>query len=146
MNTPRAPYTPHVLVVDDEAQIRQMFGRFLERSGVAVTFAADGVRGLAQARRQLPDAIVSDLDMPVMDGLALCQALRRDPITRAVPILIVSGNGPESLRAALDAGCDAVLAKPCSGRRLVACIDELLGRKPRLPGPGVSLPHTMIDR
>ena len=94
---------PHVLVVEDECQIRDLFGRFLGQSGIAVTFAADGVAGLAEARTRVPDAIVSDLRMPRMAGLALCRALRRDPATKAVPILVVSGNDASQMRAALDA-------------------------------------------
>ena len=123
MTSSRVPY---VLVVDDECQIRDLFGRFLGQSGIAVAFAADGVAGLAEARTRVPDAIVSDLSMPRMDGLALCRALRRDPATKAVPILVVSGNDASQMRAAFDAGCDAVLAKPCTGAQLVSTINRLL--------------------
>ena len=117
---------PYVLVVDDDSQVRHVFGRVLELSGMAVTFAKDGVGGLAAARAHVPDAIVSDLGMPRMDGLALCRALRRDPATKRVPILVVSGNDAGQLRAALDAGCDAVLVKPCTGALLVSTIKRLL--------------------
>jgi CheY-like chemotaxis protein len=121
---------PHVLVVDDAPQIRSLFGRFLTRSGMAVTVAEDGVVGLAEARAHVPDAIVCDLGMPRMDGLALCRALRDDPATKDVPILVVSGEDSGQLRAALDAGCDAVLVKPCTGTLLVSTIQLLLARDP----------------
>jgi CheY-like chemotaxis protein len=117
---------PNVLVVDDECQIRDLFGRVLSRSGMAVRFAEDGVGGLAEARARVPDVIVSDLGMPRMDGLALCRALRRDPATQTVPILVVSGSDAGQMRAALDAGCDAVLVKPCTGAMLVHTINRLL--------------------
>jgi CheY-like chemotaxis protein len=74
----------------------------------------------------VPDAIVCDLGMPRMDGLALCRALRNDPATKNVPILVVSGEDEGRMRAALDAGCDAVLVKPCSGVLLVSTIERLL--------------------
>jgi len=117
---------PRVLIVDDAPQIRTLFGRLLTRAGMAVTVAEDGLAGLAQARGHAPDVILCDLDMPRMDGLTLCRALRDDPATRAVPIVLVSGSGSVEARAALDAGCDAVLDKPCSGELLVQTIRRLL--------------------
>jgi CheY-like chemotaxis protein len=123
MESPRAP---HVLLVDDVPFIRDLFGRVLTKSGMAVTFAEDGVDGLAAARARLPDVIVCDLDMPNMGGLALCRALRDDPATRDVPILVVSGDGTAQTTAALDAGCDAVVVKPCTGALLVRTIERLL--------------------
>ena len=134
MTSSRAPC---ILVVDDESQIRDLFGRFLSRSGMVVAFAEDGVSGLLEARTHVPDAIVSDLSMPGMDGVAFCRALRCDPATRAVPILVVSGEDAGQGRAALDAGCDAVLLKPCTGALLVRTINRLLqlpSRGPVRPG------------
>ena len=145
MDASPALYPPRVLVVDDETQVRNLFGRFLRHSGMVVALAPDGVLGLALARTHVPDAIVSDLDMPRMDGVAFCRALRGDPLTRAIPIVIVSGDGDERLRAALDAGCDAILHKPCSGRVLIACVEHLLGRAPRFADGG-SVPGRAIER
>jgi two-component system response regulator MprA len=121
---------PRVLIVDDEPLVRQVFGRFLALSGMEASFAADGVEGLDLARTSRPDAIVSDLEMPRMDGIALCRALRADAATRRVPIVVVTASG-EQVRAALDAGCDAVLPKPCSRALLIATLSECLGRVPK---------------
>ena len=123
MDSSRAP---RVLVVDDSPHVRALFGRFLATPGMAVSFAEDGLVGLAQARVRTPDVIVCDLEMPNMDGLALCRALRDDPSTKDVLILVVSGNAPTQARAALEAGCNAVLAKPCSQALLVETIRHLL--------------------
>jgi CheY-like chemotaxis protein len=133
---------PHVLLVDDAAQIRDLFGRFLRQSGMAVTCAADGIFALAEARARVPDAVVCDLDMPNMDGLALCRALRDDPATKDVPILVVSGSGATQSSAALQAGCDAVLQKPCTGALLVTTIERLLAQpSPRTkPEPVTACP------
>jgi two-component system, cell cycle response regulator DivK len=122
----KGPRAPHVLLVDDAPEIRSLFGRILTRSGMAVTFAEDGVGGLDSVRDQQPDVLVCDLDMPNMGGIALCRALRADPATRDVRILVVSGDGRSQTTAALDAGCDAVLVKPCSGALLVRAIERLL--------------------
>jgi CheY-like chemotaxis protein len=119
---------PRVLIVDDEPLLRELFGGFLSFSGMEVSFAADGIEGLMEARTAPPDVIVSDLDMPRMDGVALCEALRADDATRRVPIVVVTGAGGDYARAALDAGCDAVLPKPCSHELLIATIRDLLAR------------------
>jgi CheY-like chemotaxis protein len=122
---------PRVLVVDDVALVRQVFGRFIALSGMEPSFAVDGLDGLQRARASRPDAIVCDLDMPKMDGIELCRALRTDAVTPRVPIVVVTGSGGEQVRAALDAGCDAVLPKPCSRALLIATIRECLDRVPK---------------
>ena len=121
----------HVLVVDDAAAVRELFGRFLQNEGMHVALAADGAGGLALARARIPDVVVSDLKMPHMDGVQLCLALRNDPATEHVPVVIVTGQGRAHARAAIEAGCDAVLEKPCSAALLVATINVLLARRPR---------------
>jgi len=119
---------PRVLVIDDVLLVRDLFGRFLAQAGMEPSFAGDGIEGLTSARLLLPDAIVADIEMPRMDGIALCAALRADERTRDVPIVVVTGAGGDQARAALDAGCDAVLAKPCPRSLLIATIRTLLDR------------------
>jgi CheY-like chemotaxis protein len=137
---------PRVLVVDDAPLVRELFGRFLTHSGMAVSYAEDGFEGLTQARTTRPDVIVSDLDMPRMDGVALCEALRADDATRRVPIVVVTGAGGEYARAALDAGCDAVLPKPCSHELLIATIRDLLARGERAHASGAPSEPTLDTR
>ena len=124
---PTAPI-PRVLVVDDFPQVRQAFGRFLTLAGMEPSFAADGVEGLMAARASRPDLVLCDIEMPRMDGIALCAALRADAATRRLPIIAVTGSGEEAARAAMAAGCDAVLPKPCSPALLLATIRDLLAR------------------
>jgi CheY-like chemotaxis protein len=130
---------PLVLVVDDDAAVRALFASFLRRAGIDVDLACDGVDAVGRLRLRVPDAVVCDLEMPNMDGLAFCQRLRADATSRAVPVVIVSGGGMLALGRALEAGCDAVLAKPCSGTVLVATVARLLDRAPtssiHLPAP-----------
>jgi len=130
---------PRVLVVDDMPLVRQVFGRFLSLAGMAVSFAVDGHDGLAAARASRPDLIVSDLEMPRMDGVAFCAALRADETTRQVPIVVVTASGGAQARAALDAGCDAVLPKPCSRELLVATIRDLLARSAQARAEAASM-------
>jgi two-component system cell cycle response regulator len=119
---------PRVLVVDDVLQLRQLFGRFLTLAGMEPSFAADGVEGLAVARASPPDLVLCDLEMPRMNGLALCAALRADAATRRLPIVAITASGGPAALAAIAAGCDAVLPKPCSRALLLATVRDLLGR------------------
>ena len=117
------------MLVDDVSEVRQVFIRFLDRSGVEVFEAENGAAALLAARNDVPDVVVSDIDMPVMDGLELCRQLRADPVTERVIVVIVSGDASAQARAAVDAGRDAVLGKPCSPQLLLATIRRLLGTR-----------------
>jgi two-component system cell cycle response regulator DivK len=119
---------PRILVVDDTDEVRQVFAHFLRRSGMHVVQADNGRTGFASARDVVPDVVVCDINMPEMDGLELCRQLRNDAATRATPILMVSGDASSQSQAALDAGCDAVLGKPCSEALLVTTVRRLLTR------------------
>ena len=124
---PTAPI-PRVLVVDDFPHVRQLFGRFLTQAGMDPSFAADGLEGLMAARASRPDLVLCDIEMPRMDGIALCTALRADAATHRLPIVAITGSGEKAAREAMAAGCDAVLPKPCSPALLLATIRDLLAR------------------
>ena len=117
-----------VLVVDDASDTRDVHERFLRGSGMETLQAADGIQALEVARRVTPDVIVTDVDMPMMDGLSLCRRLRADAATRHVRVVVVTGDASEQAQAAFAAGCDAVLGKPCSRTILVATIRRLLAQ------------------
>ena len=118
-----------VLVVEDVPELRQVFTRFLDGSGMEVFAAENGAVALVAARNAVPDVVVSDVGMPVMDGLELCRQLRADPVTQKVIVVIVSGDVSAEARAAIDAGCDAVLGKPCSQELLLATIRGLVKKE-----------------
>jgi CheY-like chemotaxis protein len=124
---PRLPR--RILIVDDAPEIRQLHARFLHGTGMEVATAENGSLALEAARRVVPDVIVTDLSMPVMDGLALCRRLRADVATRDVVVVALTGDVVDQNQAALDAGCDAVLEKPCSRTLLLATIQLLLDRR-----------------
>ncbi len=124
---PRLQPVAKVLVVDDEPEIRKVHSRFLSNMGMDVLTAENGVLALELARQTVPAAVVTDVDMPVMDGLTLCRCLRAEVATRHVVLVVVTGAG--LAQDALACGCDAFLLKPCSGALLAETIQTLLGRR-----------------
>jgi type IV pilus assembly protein PilB len=133
---------PRVLLVEDSPTIVSVVKYFLELDGFDVVVAEDGIRGLAAARRELPDLIVSDVNMPGMDGFALVQALRADPATGEIRVvMLTSEDSIERETQGLDAGADDYLAKPVEPRRLAARIKAVLGRR-RAAGAVAPTPAT----
>jgi len=121
--------SPRVLVVDDLPAIRLIHSAFLHASGMEVSTAENGSVALDAVRRDVPDVIVTDLEMPVMDGLDLCRQVRADAATRDIVVVAVTGDAPTHTQSALDAGCDVVLAKPLSRTVLLTTIRVLLERR-----------------
>jgi two-component system, cell cycle response regulator DivK len=119
-----------ILVVDDYEDNRQMYAELLAYAGYQVAEARDGAEAIATAHRILPDLIVMDLSLPVIDGWEATRRLKADPRTRLIPVLALTGHAPEGLaghsEAARDAGCDAFLAKPCSPETLLEVIRKML--------------------
>lgn len=118
-----------ILVVDDFDDNRAMYAEFLAYSGFVVDEAADGAEAVEQARRFLPDAVVMDLALPVMDGWEATRRIKADPNTRHIPVVAVTGHALAGhSRVAREAGCDAFLAKPCLPERLLETLCELMDR------------------
>ncbi len=114
------PDRPTVLVVDDNADMRDYVGRLLAADH-HVLLAADGRAGLELARAEVPDLVLSDVMMPELDGFGLLEALRSDPRTVHVPVVLVSArSGEDATVLGLDSGADDYLAKPFSSRELLA--------------------------
>jgi CheY-like chemotaxis protein len=119
---------PLVLIVDDFEDNRAMYVQFLAFEGFRVAEAANGAEALEQARTLLPDLIVMDLSLPVMDGWEATRRLKGDERTRRIPVLALTGHalGGHSERAK-EAGCDAYLTKPCLPEDLVVEIRKMIG-------------------
>jgi len=116
-----------ILLTEDDEFSRDMLQRRLERNGFEVICAADGREALTAARTQKPDLILMDLDMPVMDGRAAIGALRSDPRTFKIPIIVLTAHAsPEDVAVAVEAGCESYETKPIVLRRLVDRIQEVL--------------------
>lgn len=107
------PKPAKILVVDDEAEIRQVLQEVLTRAGYQVITANDGRDALPLTLTDSPDLIITDIRMPRLDGLTLCRALRTNKDTAHIPVLILtSGSTPEQMEASLKAGADDFLPKP----------------------------------
>ena len=115
-----------ILVIDDEPKIVKQARDYLERSGYRVLEAGDGKTALAQARHERPDLIVLDLNLPQMDGLDVCRALRKES---DVPIIMLTARVDETDRLiGLELGADDYITKPFSPRELVARVRAVLRR------------------
>lgn len=110
-----------VLVADDNADMREYLVRILTGAGYRADAVSDGLAALTAARAEAPDLIVSDVMMPLMDGLALVGALRSDTRTASVPVLLLSARaGQEASIEGLSAGADDYLVKPFAAAELLA--------------------------
>jgi DNA-binding response OmpR family regulator len=121
-----------VLVADDEDDIRALVALAVRKAGcTVVTSVADGAAALDAARAELPDLAVLDVSMPGATGLEVCSALRADPATAGIRILLLSaGASLEDVAAGLAAGADAYLAKPFQVSGLVHQVRSLTTRQP----------------
>ena len=127
---------PHVLVVEDEPDIRDLIVLHLAREGFRCRTAANGVDALAEARRAPPDLLVLDLMLPGLGGLEVCRRLRADPATAALPIIMLTAKADEVDRVVgLEVGADDYVVKPFSPKELVARVRAVL-RRAQATGPG----------
>lgn len=123
---------PEVLIIDDNSDIRGYLRTALNGS-YRVSEAANGREGLEMARRMVPDLIISDVMMPVMDGLELCRRLRQDHAISHIPVILLTARHLEDQRAeGYEQGADAYISKPFSLRLLQSRIDNLLQSRRRL--------------
>ena len=141
---------PTVLIVDDNADIRTYLRSILQGK-YSVLEAEDGKRGLELAREHVPDLIVSDVMMPVMNGLEFCHQVKKDVISSHIPVILLTARALERHQIeGYESGADAYITKPFSPELLLARIDNLLqsrhqlkdlwGTKPAATPPTVAAP------
>ena len=117
----------NILLVEDNEMNRDMLSRRLKRKGYSVTMATDGQSGVEMATRDLPDLILMDMSLPVIDGWEATRQLKAQDATAAIPIIALTAHAMQSDRErALEAGCDDYDTKPVELPRLLEKIEALL--------------------
>jgi CheY-like chemotaxis protein len=116
-----------ILIVEDNEMNRDMLSRRLERKGFRVLIAIDGANGIDVARSELPDLILMDMSLPVMDGWEATRQIKADEALRQIPIIALTAHAMANDRdKALEAGCDDYDTKPIELPRLLSKMEVLL--------------------
>jgi CheY-like chemotaxis protein len=129
-------HRPLALIVDDDADTREMYALHLSNEGINTVEAHDSAQAFEKAKSFLPDVITTDLGRPQFSGVGLCRQLRSDASTRTSPVIAVTACAmPREIEKAMRAGCIAVLIKPCTPDTLLSEIRRVLETPaaPRLP-------------
>jgi CheY-like chemotaxis protein len=130
-----APARPKVLLVEDYADAREMYGEYLEFAGFQVEMACNGVEAIEKAQERPPDVILMDMSLPLMNGWEATRHLKGDAQTRDIPVVALTGHVlPQHSSQAEEAGCDSFVTKPCLPTDVVKHVRELLStRKLKAP-------------
>jgi two-component system alkaline phosphatase synthesis response regulator PhoP len=124
-----------ILIVEDDPDIANLIAHYLEKAGHEVKRLTSGAQVMAQLRAAPADLVILDLMLPGMDGLLVCQAMRADKATAAIPVIMLTARGDEADRVAgLELGADDYVTKPFSPKELVARVAARLRR----PAAGVT--------
>jgi CheY-like chemotaxis protein len=123
---------PRVLVVDDTADVRDLYAEYFDAVGIGAVTAQDGAAGFTAAVHHRPDVIVMDLSMPRVDGIAAIKHLKSDRRTSGMPVILLTGYPYKAIeRGALEAGADVFLTKPCLPEDLEQHVRRLI-EEPKL--------------
>ena len=118
-----------ILVVDDEIYIVHILDFSLGMEGYEVITALDGEQALERMKTERPDLVVLDIMMPKLDGYEVCRAVKSNPATKNVPVILLSAKGRNvDQKMGFDVGADDYITKPFSPRKLVERINKLLGQ------------------
>ena len=121
---------PKILLVEDNEMNRDMLSRRLERRGFQVLIAVDGEQGVAMAQSEVPDLVLMDMSLPVVDGWEATRRLKAAPETRSVPIIALTSHAMVGDRdKAIEAGCDDYDTKPIELPRLLEKINRLIAKE-----------------
>ena len=138
-----------MLVVDDEESILELLKYNLEKEGYSVETATDGMKAVEMARKFLPDLVLLDIMMPVMDGVEACRRIREIPEIQKTFIIFLTARSEEySEVAAFDVGADDYITKPIKPRALLSRIQAIFRRDPKVNAPAdhIAVDGLTIDR
>ena len=117
-----------ILAVDDEVYILHILDFSLEAEGFEVITASNGELCIERARQERPDVIVLDIMMPVLDGYETCRRLKADPLTKDIPVILLTAKGRDvDKRLGFEVGASEYIVKPFSPSRLIDRIYEIIG-------------------
>ena len=139
---------PHILLVDDETDILELLSRAFDKAGgFRVSTAGDGRSALAQTRREIPSLVVLDLSLPGLPGLEFLKTLKSDPLTRAIPVVLLTAKVEEVDRLlGFELGAADYVTKPFSPREVVLRAKAILNREGRsLPDHKVRAGNIQVD-
>ena len=126
----------HILIIEDDSSVCELLFTCLSKAGYRVSIAQSGEAGLSQIEEDPPEAMVLDLNLPGMNGLDVCRAMRRDPWMSRIPVLMLTGQAEEDdVVAGLEVGADDYMTKPFSPKLLTARVKSLLRRRSSNPIP-----------
>ncbi len=135
---------PCILLIEDDKDMRELVAGHLEHTGFDVQCADDGIKGQALALQYKPDLVLLDLMLPSVDGLTLCQRLRRDDRTASIPILMITAlGGTKDKVTGFNSGADDYLTKPFDLEELHVRVKALLRRTNRAPLGSTSHPEIL---
>ncbi len=139
---------PHILVVEDDKSLADVLDYNLRQAGYEVSIASDGQEGLRQAELKIPDLVLLDLMLPVMDGLTVCRRIRANATTREILIVMLTAKTEESDQVVgFSLGADDYIGKPFSIRVLLERIKSLLRRRGGDANHDVASSHgIVVDR
>jgi DNA-binding response OmpR family regulator len=123
--------SPRILIVDDENDFIELLQYKLAGHGYELIVANDGVHALSQARTLKPNLILLDILLPDLDGLSVCEILRRQPATKKIPIIFMSALTGDVTKRTASIQADDFFTKPLDLNRLEKRIDELLNYEPK---------------
>ena len=127
---------PHLLIIEDDSSVCELLVSCLSKAGYRVSIAQSGEAGLSQIEEDPPEAMILDLNLPGMNGLDVCRAMRRDPWMSRIPVLMLTGQAEEDdVVAGLEVGADDYMTKPFSPKLLTARVKSLLSRRSNNPIP-----------
>jgi DNA-binding response OmpR family regulator len=135
-----------ILVAEDDPDIASLLGHYLQRAGFEADMVSSGRDVLPRIRKAPPDLLLLDIMLPGLDGLEVCRAVRSDPQTAAIPVIMVTAKGEESDRiVGLELGADDYITKPFSPNEVIARIRALLRRAHRTGPPDGRLTYGPLN-